>query len=706
MAETGGAHGFRHERRTSADGRPDRAASGRSRGMRVRTHLISMPWAQPDAPSIQLACLKAHLDRVQGRRSDCRVYSAFFSILHDFRGSARGGVSQDVSVYNEYVYLPLYLSRFGPAEHRSQPGVARLLEAIRAPGVKPLSLSVLKRLERSTRRYLDRQVVPNLIDRGLNLVGFTLNYDQVYASLYAAEHLRQCCPGRNLLFVYGGNSASLPTVYNLLTKLGVPGVVVVGEGEKKLELLVRTFQERPPAEGRTALAAAAGLDAGIVVIGSKVDFGTRDPAHYAMQAKSLDELPLPDFDEYFAALRSVSASEEAFAAVRETTDVLVEGSRGCFGRCNFCAMHRSWDGFRKRSPGHVVRDTLAVTRRYRTSRVQFLDNVCDSWAADYARTLVRQGIRQQSVMELRATHPEHFWTLLALAGVRGIQVGVEALSSALLQGMGKGTRAVQNLAAHKVLTELGISSGSNLITEHPASTLADVDETRRIVGQIPHWGPFRLTTFRLMAGSPLYEGLSAQERAALKPEYSFRLPGAAARYALEYSFEAPERLRLGREVRRAWVSFKRDYERERARHAIRQPRLDLERVGPDRLRITDSRDGKMSHHDVSGAAARVYDACHGGSKLDGIARATGCTPESVGAELERFLQARVMLQVDDEYLSLATRPRDELLRRYFASHGEALHLPDAPAERLDFGKGHPRCAGRAAAGVRPAAVPF
>lgn len=657
--------------------------------MRVRTHLIAMPWALPDAPSIQLASLKAHLDGVLRRRGDCRVYSGFFSILHDLGGAACHRFYQELSVYSEYVYLMLYLRRFGPPEHRSRAAVARLLEAVRAPGVKPLTLPVLARLEGATRRFLDRRVAPSLIARGLNLVGFTLNYDQVYASLYAGEHLRRRGAGRDMLFVYGGNSASLPTVYRLLTLLGVPGVVVVGEGEHKLELLVRTLQGLSPAGGRTALEAVSGLDPGLVVIGAKADFTARDPDRYATQMPALNDLALPDFDEYFAAVRQASADPEAFAAVREATPVLVEGSRGCFGRCDFCAMHRSWRGFRKRSADHVVRSSLALTRKYRTSRVQFLDNVCDTWAEAYARTLVREGIRQQSVLELRAAHPEDFWSLLALAGVEAVQVGVEALTTALLGAMGKGTRALQNLAAHKYLAELGIVSGSNLITEHPASTLADVEETRRIVGHIPHWGPFRLSRFRLMAGSPLYERLSARERAALKPDYAFRLPPPAARYALEYSFEVPKRLKLGREIRRAWASFRRDYERERARQEVQRPRLDLERVGPDALRITDTRAGTPTHHEISGAAARIYDACHGGLNPGEIARATGLSSGNVRAALEQFLRAKLVLRVDDGYLALATRPRDELVRRHFTGHGRALHLSQAPAcgERVGMTRG-------------------
>ena len=645
-----------------------------------------MPWAQPDAPSIQLAGLKAHLDGALKRRDACRTYPAFFSILQDFKGRAFQKFFRTCAFYGEYVYLPLYVRRFGPSQFRGSTAVKHLLEVIRIPRAKPLALSALNGLERATRSYLDRHVAPHLITRGLNLVGFTLNFDQGYASFYAAEHLRRAFPGRHFLFVYGGYGVSLPSVHKLLTELAIPGVAVLGEGERKLELLVRTFEKLPLSSAGTVLAAAAGLDPGIVVIGEKVDFTSRNPAHSDTQMKSLSELALPDFDEYFAALRRACADEKTYAAFCASTNVLVEGSRGCFGRCDFCAVNRSWRGFRKRSAVQVAGDSLALTRKYHTSHVRFVDNVCDTWAAGYARMLLQGGVRQQSFMELRANHPEQFWSSIALAGVEGVQIGVEALSSALLKAMGKGTRAVQNLAAHKYLAELGIRPDNLLITHHPASTLADVRETRRILEQIPHLDPFGLSKFQLIAGSPLYEGLSRHERAGLRLNRLFRLPSGAARFALEYSFEVPRRRGPGREVRRAWNSFERHYERARARHQAQRPRLEVVRVAPDTLRITDTRDGKMLCADFSGAAARIYDACHRGLKLGKIVQTTGLSPETVKAGLARFLRSKLVLRADDDYLSLATRPRDELLRRYFVTHRQGRATPaGADTDRC----GHP-----------------
>ena len=272
--------------------------------LRVRTHLIAMPWAPPESPSIQLASLKAHLDCALKEQSDCRTYSAFFSILHDLKGGAFREFCRTLIAYGEYAYLPLFLQHFGPAEFRRKAAIKRLLKALHASWVKPPSLSVLDGLDRATRRFLDRDLAPNLIARGLNLVGFTLNFHQFYSSLYAAEHLRHRFPQRHFLFVFGGFGITLPNVHKLLRDLSVPGVIVVGEGEKRLELLVRTLADLPLAKAHMALAAVAGLDPGIIVIGEEVDFTTRNPAYYASQLKSLGELALAQLRRIFRHLKT------------------------------------------------------------------------------------------------------------------------------------------------------------------------------------------------------------------------------------------------------------------------------------------------------------------------------------------------------------------------------------------------------------------
>lgn len=654
--------------------------------MRVRTQLISMPLAPPGTPSIQLACLKAHLDRVFKGRSDCRTHSAFFSILHDFKGRSFQAFFQEYRDYREYLYLPLYLRRFGPVGSRRRPGGGIPLRALRLGQAGPLSPEVIRGLEQATCRFLDGPVAQGLLVRGLNLIGFTLNFPQVYASLYAAEHLRRRYPERHFLFVFGGAAASLPNVYGLLRDLGIPGVVVVGEGEKKLELLLRTVRRLPPAQVRDTLAEVPGLDPGIIVIAREPGPDLARAARHGAQVRSLDELAAPDYDEYFAAVRSACADGQAYAAFCSGTDILVEGSRGCFSRCDFCGLNRIWHGFRTRSPGRLMHSTLTLTRRHHTSKVVFVDNVCDAWAEDYARMLVRRGIRQRMFMELRSDHPEPFWTLLALAGVEAVQVGVEALSPPLLKAIGKGTRVIHNLATQKYLSELGIFPNNLLITHHPASTVADVRETRRVLDQIPHWSAFYPNEFLLEPGSRLYSRLGPRACAKLRPARSFRVPPPVRRLALEYAFETPASLRPPPQVMRAWDGFARHYRRALTRQQATQPRLDVVKVAPLALRITDTRTGKMSLREVSGDAAKVYDACHAGLTSGEIVAATGLSADSVRAALARFTRLKLVLRLEDRYLSLALRPRDELLRRFFAAPktaGDTRLVPLRGATRAD-----------------------
>jgi hypothetical protein len=635
--------------------------------MRVRTHLISMPWAVPETPSIQIACLKAHLDKQLPSSDGCISYSAFFSILHDFKGRAHNRFFDDVLYYKEYIYLLLYLRRYGPPEFRPKPATLNILKSLRTPFAKPLTLPLLNGLEQATRRFLDGQVAPKLLNQGLNLVGFTLNYSQVYSSLYAAEYLRRRFSRRCFLFVFGGYSASLPTTYKLLTELSVPGVVVAGEGEKKLEFLVRTVRELPFSEVSQVSDAVADIDPGIIMIGGKANLGAHDPVRYATQLDTLNDLALPDYTEYFRALRQACADGPAYHAFRENTAVSMEGSRGCFVKCDFCSMNRTWHGFRKRSAERIMSDALALTRRYHTCRINFVDGMCNSWAEEYARRMVQQDIQQHSFMALRAHPSERYWTLLSLAGVTTAVIGIEALSAPLLKAIGKGTSVVQNLATQKYLTELGIKSGNVLITHHPVSTLADINETRRILGQISHWDRFWDVRFQLEAGSPLFEALSKEEQSRLKPGRSFRLPPGVDRFALELHYCVPKCLSPGREVSRAWTDFGREYRRDLERQKVRRPRLEVLRIAPDTLRITDTRHGKSLEYDFTGAEARVYDACHGGLKFDQIVQATGLPFETVRSAVGQFLKLRLLLQVDDHHLSLATRPRDELVRRFFAA---------------------------------------
>src|SRR5690242_11467728 len=220
--------------------------------MRCKLHLISMPWADPELPSIQTAALKAYVDKVFGNRVPTRTYSAFASIsLKEFR-TRYSNYLERFREFQEYPYFVMYFRRFlndDPHVKRlSMPALFKKMNSSLTAAEEPLTLRKIAQLENRTCRYIDEKIVPNLSKSRVNVIGFTLNYYQLYASLFCARYLEQQFPDYRYLFVFGGATVIYPKVAAVLKTLGVTGICVIGEGERKLELLLNEILNTPDKE--------------------------------------------------------------------------------------------------------------------------------------------------------------------------------------------------------------------------------------------------------------------------------------------------------------------------------------------------------------------------------------------------------------------------------------------------------------------------
>src|SRR5262249_1429275 len=158
-------------------------------------HLLSMPWSHPTSPSIQLGCLKAYMDERFQQRLETRTYSAFLTILHRAFSVDFSSEYLKLSYVGENVYFlissDLFLrSPLGP----DAPKPEELVTALCNKGDSALALDLtraLDRLKRATFRYLDDMLLPSLDENACNIVGFTMNYDQVYSSMLCAKYISQ-----------------------------------------------------------------------------------------------------------------------------------------------------------------------------------------------------------------------------------------------------------------------------------------------------------------------------------------------------------------------------------------------------------------------------------------------------------------------------------------------------------------------------------
>ncbi|MFZ3229688.1 MAG: radical SAM protein [Pseudobdellovibrio sp.] len=647
--------------------------------MKVTVHLISMPWARPTYPSIQTGALAAYLRQVQPSL-DVFTYSAhlkipyYVSLPHE---NNIGGIFLHYERFEEYPYLLAYLldfyqfkninfktkrilqSRLLASVNRGIRGVTKIKD------FDPLTLQNVKKLSHSTQRYLKESIGSKFSIDSVNVVGLTTNYNQVYASIYAIQYFVNKYPKYKFCFVLGGMSAALPNVVQLLADLKLPVYCVLGEGEIKLHKITQTIESKinknmSNAEIKEIVLQA---DPGVFSPENPPSLWTKDKKLYASQLNNMDDLPLPDYTEFFQTLREVSSSDEDYIENRNSISLQAEGTRGCFAKCEFCGLNYLWQNFRKLNAPEVYSRFNELASTYNTTRINFVDNVCDTWAEHFADKVIASELHPTVFMEMRAHHPEEFWVKLAAAGVHEIQIGVEALASALLENsIRKGTRVYQNIVVQKLLSELGIESVSNLITHHPGSSVQDVEDTKRVIQHIPHLQEFGLPKFLLVMGSPLFEKISIESKMALKLNLRVKFPLLFKKYQVEFGYKTAPEIEVSKEVYKAWDDFVIWYAKHLKISKAEKPTCTVQALPNGKLQVIDTRFEKITEYFFEGDFAKIYTLCHQALSITQLIQQTCLEEKYIQSILDRFLEQKLIIHVDERYISLALRTKESIMR--------------------------------------------
>src|SRR5690606_18211239 len=93
---------------------------------------------------------------------------------------------------------------------------------------------------------------------------------------------------------------------------------------------------------------------------------------------ALDDLPLPDYDEYFARFERLGFQG---ADPRRHVDLPIEGSRGCWwgakNHCVFCGLNAGTIKYRAKSPARLLDEMSTLSARYRNFHIETVDNIID-----------------------------------------------------------------------------------------------------------------------------------------------------------------------------------------------------------------------------------------------------------------------------------------------------------------------------------------
>ncbi len=606
--------------------------------------LISMPYGALDRQALGLSMLKAQLNE-EGIACDIRYLMFTFA---------------DLLGVEEYVWL------MQDVPHTAFAGewtfIADLYGEDRRNDARYIR-HVLKETwclgEAEIKRIIHaRNLVPHFLDycmatiewQDYAMVGFTSTFEQNIASLALAKRIKASHP--ELATVFGGGNWEEKMGLELHRQFSFVDYVCAGEAENSFPLLVQRILGN--GNGQPDLSTIKGLI-----------YRSAKGSRYTGQADlitRMDELPIPDYSDYFDQFTASSAGNLIVPTL------LFEGSRGCWwgakSHCTFCGLNGNTLKFRAKSDARVLQEIHELVASWGIDTIQAVDNVLDM---NYFKKLIpilsklKKPI--QFFYEVRASLLRQHVRLLAEAGIRNVQPGIESLNDHVLKLMRKGTTALQNIQFLKWCKEYGVKANWNILYGFPGENRSDYLETINLFPAIQFldpptsYGPIRLDRFSPYFNDPKAYGLT---RIRPMPVYAYIYPFGQQSlkhiaYYFDYEYE-PEKDPTGHaETLIRYVEAWREHPEKGELRSIQHQ--------DGSLVLLDSRkDAVYKEVVLTGADRLVYEFCDKVRSTSAIMRhlekhlpKASLTKSQIEAFLDTLVSHRLMVTSHHRYLSLALR---------------------------------------------------
>lgn len=422
--------------------------------------LVLMPYAALERPSIALSILKSKL--AEGGIKSTVVYGNLLFAdeigvyTHDIVGK-----TQSHSLAGEWTFSEAAFPGF-EANHEEyfahvQLGLEGMLPLVRAHGGRGQMRGILRHVRGCAADFVDR-LARSIVDSRPGIVGCSSTFQQHCSSLALLRRIKELDP--SIATVMGG--ANCESSMGLVTHRECPWVdyVVSGEGEEPFLVLCRRIL------GKTSKANGAAF---FPIMGDSVDWpeGVLAPEHRATsyetigstvpraRLENMDLSPAPEYDDYFRVLR------ESPTGFFVKPGLLIETSRGCWwgavSHCTFCGLNGTSMGFRSKDPEKVIGEITTLSQKWGTLNFEVVDNILDlGYMKNVIPALADRNAGYDFFYETKANFTRPQLQLLARAGVRWLQPGIESLDDGILKAIAKGTTARQNLQLLKWAHDYGI----------------------------------------------------------------------------------------------------------------------------------------------------------------------------------------------------------------------------------------------------------
>jgi ribosomal peptide maturation radical SAM protein 1 len=458
----------------------------------MKVALVAMPWAahfmpslalgtlaaavRRDCPQVELTCKNAYLDAW----SELDLFYEIFS-AHPSMG--------------EWIYGALLYPQRSETVRRELLGwFARQLSS---RGRKSSSLSqefeILCRMLKWHAESLAHE-----LSTEYQVVGVTTVVGQLFSSLLISKKIKERSP--DTVIVLGGFRKNRQRSRSVLSEYShIVDYIVEGEGEQVFPQLLQQI-----ADGQRGVMGRQGFSARP---GNHDDQEMQDQLEERIlggeEISDLDQLPIPDFDEYFQRANELGVG----------VSIPIEGSRGCWWdrtartqnplhACYFCEGSKC--RYREKTASRLASEMQMQKQRYKTCHLTFADEILRAGGVEELATEIEgTGGRFSFLHQVRANITPRQLLHLWEAGCTSVVVGFEGLADDYLRRLGKGTTTIQNLQVFRTCYELEMACTGDLILGFPGATQREIDETANNIRRYAcaYWPPFRMSRYIPAAGS-------------------------------------------------------------------------------------------------------------------------------------------------------------------------------------------------------------
>lgn len=333
-----------------------------------------------------------------------------------------------------------------------------------------------------------------------SLIDYIIKESPLFVGFYAAaalkdyllkylKALRRKFP--NLKILIGG-----PDVYDCKSYLEAgANAYCIGEGEKTIIELVAYCK------GELDISQVKG------VAYQKNGQIQRTPPRNPIE--NLDELPVPAWDKYDL---NRYHDYHVFDMRHPYTSIIA--SRGCPFRCAYCVSHRIWGNkYRRRSPGHVMKEIDYLTAKQGVRYITFQDDIWSWLDDDWAKTVCQELINRKYNLKWRCIlHPLSFLKsrqeilpMMKKAGCTSISLGLQSASKTILKNINRSPKEPEALAELiDIMKKLEILNNTEFIFGLPGETEGTIEESIRYALKIkPTFCAFY--TLSVLPGSDIWQ---------------------------------------------------------------------------------------------------------------------------------------------------------------------------------------------------------